>query len=594
MLQLTITKDDQQVLSKVLAPGEYTLGRLEDNDFMLDDRQISRRHARMLVQESSLVLEDLGSSNKLFVNEQQVERVELHPGQSALIKPFALLLEALPDADDKTIVLGSDKHDIHDQATMVMTSPAAKPKLRLVVRQGGEAGREYPLNDGVLKLGRGDDCDILLTDASVSRRHAEISVSSDKVLVKDLGSTGGTFVNDNRIQEQVLADGDTLRTGKAVLEVCSSTSQPHVIQKDIPSRKTAQTPSVAVSRKTAGKGKRNILLLMILALGIAGYFVFQGGGDEQHQAVTDAEEQTKSKEMEQIQRLVAINLVKGKQALEGGRVEEAVDHLQKVVVADPGHDEGGQLLAEAQLLLQQKVEQQQRLEREREALEEKVSQLLASAQQAMSRNDFAQAITHAKQVLTLDADQEEAKSILAKAQSGQQEAQRRQQQAQAAARKVEADAKSAFERGQALRQQGQLVGAVQAWEQVFQVDSGKRTKYSTEAEALIAQVKQELRSRSMPLVESASTQAESDPRGALQSLQSTIKIDPWNTQAKELLERIQPGLVAEGKRFFDEGLVLESLGELRQACEKWRLALEWVPTSDPLFQRIQSKEGQCR
>ena len=72
---------------------------------------------------------------------------------------------------------------------------------------------------GVSTVGR-DGTDILIPDASVSRTHAQITLSDDSVVVKDLGSTNGTVVNGTRIgqgQEARLEDGQEVRFGNCIL-----------------------------------------------------------------------------------------------------------------------------------------------------------------------------------------------------------------------------------------------------------------------------------------------------------------------------------------------------------------------------------------
>ena len=55
--------------------------------------------------------------------------------------------------------------------------------------------RTYELTSPVTMLGRGTDCDLRLVDPGVSRHHAELRVEDDEVVLVDLGSTNGTFVN---------------------------------------------------------------------------------------------------------------------------------------------------------------------------------------------------------------------------------------------------------------------------------------------------------------------------------------------------------------------------------------------------------------
>ena len=82
---------------------------------------------------------------------------------------------------------------------------------------GPTMGCRYPLTDRPLIIGRGDDCDIRLTDHSVSRKHARIEPTPEGYRVADQQSTNGTFVNDKQLERpSLLHDGDYLRVGNCI------------------------------------------------------------------------------------------------------------------------------------------------------------------------------------------------------------------------------------------------------------------------------------------------------------------------------------------------------------------------------------------
>ena len=82
---------------------------------------------------------------------------------------------------------------------------------------GPTMGCRYPLSDRLLLIGRGDDCDIRLSDHSVSRKHARIEPEDDGYFVSDQCSTNGTFVNDKQLDgPRLLRDGDYLRVGNCL------------------------------------------------------------------------------------------------------------------------------------------------------------------------------------------------------------------------------------------------------------------------------------------------------------------------------------------------------------------------------------------
>jgi len=88
---------------------------------------------------------------------------------------------------------------------------------RLVVNPDSPEAWSIELHPGAISLGRGPDNDFPLEHSSVSSSHCRITVSDDGVWLKDLGSTAGTFVNDELVEEARLGPGQTLRLGDIVM-----------------------------------------------------------------------------------------------------------------------------------------------------------------------------------------------------------------------------------------------------------------------------------------------------------------------------------------------------------------------------------------
>jgi len=70
----------------------------------------------------------------------------------------------------------------------------------------------FRLREGTILVGRGEGCELILTSDTVSRRHAELIVSSEQIQVRDL-SRNGTFINDQRVENGVARIGDRLKFG---------------------------------------------------------------------------------------------------------------------------------------------------------------------------------------------------------------------------------------------------------------------------------------------------------------------------------------------------------------------------------------------
>jgi hypothetical protein len=92
---------------------------------------------------------------------------------------------------------------------------SSRPRPQVVLEVNGT---RHPVVDRVV-VGRGTEADLRINDPGVSRRHAELRLEGDDLVVEDLGSTNGTLVDGERIEERGLHDGATVRIGHTDLVV---------------------------------------------------------------------------------------------------------------------------------------------------------------------------------------------------------------------------------------------------------------------------------------------------------------------------------------------------------------------------------------
>ncbi len=85
----------------------------------------------------------------------------------------------------------------------------------VMFKENGER-KDFTLRNQITIVGRKEDCDIRIPLKEVSRQHAEITITRHGVHVKDLGSSNGTYVNNERIKEKDLVAGDHLVIGPVV------------------------------------------------------------------------------------------------------------------------------------------------------------------------------------------------------------------------------------------------------------------------------------------------------------------------------------------------------------------------------------------
>src|SRR5437879_4329424 len=98
--------------------------------------------------------------------------------------------------------------------------PAREPgTLGLAVVRGRDAGARVILGDAPLRIGRGRDVDLVLTDPSVSRRHVEVTAAGDRVRVAACRGAAPFLVGDKDVVEAELGEGERIIIGDTILEV---------------------------------------------------------------------------------------------------------------------------------------------------------------------------------------------------------------------------------------------------------------------------------------------------------------------------------------------------------------------------------------
>ncbi len=88
----------------------------------------------------------------------------------------------------------------------------------IVVIYGAELGRKYAIENREMTIGRATVNDICVSQDSVSRTHATILVDEHGVKIRDNVSTNGTYVNDHKIHEVYLKDGDLIKVGRSIFK----------------------------------------------------------------------------------------------------------------------------------------------------------------------------------------------------------------------------------------------------------------------------------------------------------------------------------------------------------------------------------------
>src|SRR5262245_59868392 len=196
-----------------------TIGRLKENDIQLPLASVSGYHAQIEKENDNYYLIDRGSINGTYLNGQRLvagEKKLLSDSDLIKIQTFDLYFSTGLGVSgiDSGATVQVARQMVMEVLGSWQSSTAEKP--RVILMGGPDNGKQFELTEGTLLIaGRTSGVDIVIEHPSVSRRHAELSLSWSGAFIKDLNSANGTFINDERISgSRRLRDRDEIRFGQ--------------------------------------------------------------------------------------------------------------------------------------------------------------------------------------------------------------------------------------------------------------------------------------------------------------------------------------------------------------------------------------------
>lgn len=330
MLKLIIEDDEGRKTVVPFVRDEITIGRQEGNTIRLTERNVSRRHAKLLRSNGHVLIEDLGSYNGIRINGDRISgQVQVADGDLIQIGDYDLALQA-EEAQAATVPLSSAglgetrklaehaptmpalpavqdvpearDEDVEDSNEVGRDTPQSVPRHqstaviridqvesnrkrpveaielseapRLVVLNTDLAGREYPCTNTELKIGRTDDNDIAIDHRSLSRTHCKlVREATGEWRVIDLQSANGLMVNGESYAQVTLRPGDVIELGHVKLkfvgpgdQVAIAPSASSSVTGDLDEVGGSRTPLIAVS-----------ITVLVILLGGGGYVLWKSG-----------------------------------------------------------------------------------------------------------------------------------------------------------------------------------------------------------------------------------------------------------------------------------------------------------------------------
>lgn len=374
MLKLRIEDDEGQETIVPIIRDEITIGRQEGNTIRLTERNVSRRHAKLVREGDELWLEEISARYGTLKNGQKLaeKRTAFRVEDQFQIGDYSLTLQTdapvrkpEPDtgfaAEQTAIKPLSDGPRRAQEGTEVLPAMPAK----LVIISSNFAGQEFPLARKEMLIGRGEDCDIIIDHRSVSQRHAKIIRESGTVYqIVDLNSKNGIRIGGEKYTSTYIKRGDVVELGHVKFRFVEP-GENYVFTPS--SVDDEETQYVATPQKSSKAPLFIVAALVVIAL-IGGAAVMLTGDDKGSDTSSDTTEPavatTTTTEPDAAQQdepaattagndKIAQGISRAKEQLDSGDVEKAIGILEGLEYADPDPKEKEQISA---LLLEAKNE----------------------------------------------------------------------------------------------------------------------------------------------------------------------------------------------------------------------------------------------
>lgn len=196
-------KDGSQDPVLLTTPGK-TIGSGKINDIIVSEKGVNGFHADLKVEGESVILSDVNTATGTFLNGEKITGpMQLRSGDVIRIMQAELVVvDAGAAPEGGTIVLSGSALKATDADSW-----------SLVADSGPERGQVITVSTRMV-VGRGLDCDLSILEPGLSRKHAELNIVGGRLVVKDLGSANGTFVNNKKVIEAKPKSGDLLQFEK--------------------------------------------------------------------------------------------------------------------------------------------------------------------------------------------------------------------------------------------------------------------------------------------------------------------------------------------------------------------------------------------
>ncbi len=230
MPEIVIKYEDKTLEKFITEKKRITVGRTADNDIVLENRAISRRHAIIEFGEQNAIIMDNESLNGTFVNARKVTEEILKDNDTITIGKYNLIFHTEAKKDnslvgmDGTMVLQTKRQKeliAKDKMAKELTTEAG---CSILLGEVGAEQDQYPLAHNVITIGKSKLANIKAKGWFLSGIQAKVVKDGDDFWIVNLGRKGMSKVNGEDVDNYMLKNDDILQVGKTTFRFIENRS----------------------------------------------------------------------------------------------------------------------------------------------------------------------------------------------------------------------------------------------------------------------------------------------------------------------------------------------------------------------------------
>jgi pSer/pThr/pTyr-binding forkhead associated (FHA) protein len=589
--------------------GEWTLGRSSSCDILLEGSpEISRQHLKISLQSGVWVVEVLSRYGHLYNQGNKVSSLELKGQVEFEAPPFAFVY-----TDNSAVAVHEPSHDHSDKTYVGQT--ASVPYIK-VCNENGDTVHNFRLDGNYWLAGRDSGCTLFIDHVKFSRRHFEIRVEEGAYMVRDLGSSNGTFLNENALisQEWVpFRSGDVLtvvdwklyfelrdsKYEERLQGVSDELRHPLTVMEGLQMAE-AEFPQSAIGAMPTPppkpvKKKVNwvrMVIGLILIGGAVGYLM-DGGEKPPEVAQTN---KTNGSAFDKLspkqQQYVKDTYRLADRLFKEGRYEMARQEVAKIHQVIPSYEESKNLEKLAEVAIQTQLDQARAEAQEKEKLEmdEKIRQTVELCRRKISSKIEVRTIDDClSPVIALNPEHPDILALKARVDqivAERMQSQERKAEYQALVRRQ----KALYEKAVALSKSGKPLEALEAYGNVVQSKLPDPENLKNESKREIASIQTKLAAQQGELETAAdSLYKKGNLKNAISTLKKAIEINPENEVVKGRINSMLGELKKQMQVMYQEGVLEESVGEVETAKTKWKKIIELSLPEEDYYKKARTK-----